>query len=244
MTKIFISQPAPMTERNPYSTIAERYDAQFDFDQLIQIEGLTVSEFRQQRINPLDYTAIMLSSKLACEHYFKMMENLRYKVPETQHYYCISEAVSNYLSKYILFRKRKVFAAENNDFMTLLPTMTRKGEKFLMVVSDIHQDNTIERLEEQGISIQPAVMYRTVSREWPAERAFDYDIVALNTAAAVRSLSQNFPDWKPGKTALICFGKGTIEAAEQLGWEVARKAPSMEFPSLAAAIEDYMEKKA
>ena len=243
MTKIFISQPAPLSERNPFSTLAEHYDASFDFEQLIAIEGLSASEFRLQHINPLNYSAVMLSSKLACEQYFQMMEALRLKVPESQHYYCISETVSNYLTKFIQYRKRKVFAAENNDFLTLLPTMTRKDETYLMVVSDIHQDNTVDRLAEQGITVQPAIMYRTVSREWPKNRPFDYQVVALNTPAAVRSLHHNFPDWRPGLATLICFGKGTQDEAESLGWEVARRAPSAEFPSLAAAIGDYLERK-
>lgn len=243
MKKIFISQPAPLIERNPFSQMADRHGAIIEFEQLIAIEGLSGTEFRQQLINPLDYTAVILTSKLACDHYFRMLEELRLKVQESMHYYCISEAVSNYLTKFIQYRKRKVFAAENNDLLTLAPIMARKNETYLMVVSDIHQDTTIERMAAEGYEVQPAVMYRTVSREWPKERAFDYDIVALNTAAAVRSLNQNFPDWKPSeKTVLVCFGKATQEAAEQLGWEMVRKAPSPEFPSLVSAIEDYLEK--
>lgn len=241
--KILITQAAPLSERNPFSSITEHYDAQIDWNTLIRIEGLTVSEFREQRINPLDYTAVMLTSKLACDHYFSMMEALRLKVPENMHYYCISEAVSNYLTKFILYRKRKIFIAEKNNFLSLLSTLNRKTERVLLVVSDIHNDDIQNSLLSNGVQVTSAVMYRTVSDEWPKDKAFDYDIVAVNTPTAVRAIRQNFPDWKPGQTALICFGAGTQEAAEQFGWEITVKAPAPGVTSLAMALEQYLAQK-
>lgn len=241
--KILITQAAPLSERNPYSFATDRFGAEIDWNTMIRIEGLTVSEFREQRINPLDYTGVMLTSKLACDHYFSMMEALRLKVPESMHYYCISEAVSNYLTKFILYRKRRVFIAEKNDFLSLLSTMNRKTDKMLLVVSDIHNDDLQNRLLDHGVQVTSAVMYRTVSDEWPKDKAFDYDVVAVNTPTAVRAIRQNFPDWKPGKTALICFGAGTQEAAEQAGWDITVKAPVPGVTSLAMALEQYLTQR-
>jgi uroporphyrinogen-III synthase len=231
-----------MSERNPYSEMEERFGVKFEFRQLIHVEGLDAHEFRQQRINPLDYTAVLLNSRLGVDHYFRLCEELRLKVPETMHYYCISDAVANYLQKYIQYRKRRVFFSEHNNFEDLLPTMNRRPtEKYLMVMSDVHNDSTINMLAEHNIEVKPAVMYRTVATPWPAEKSFNYDMLVLFTPTGVASIRKNFPDWKQGKTLLACFGQNTVAAAVEEGWKVAIKAPTPESPSITTAIERYLE---
>ena len=242
MTKILISQPRPLSDRNPYADMEHQYDVEFDFIQLIHLEGLDVHEFRLQRINPIDYTAVLLTSRLAVDHYFRMCEEMRVQVPQSMHYYCISEAVANYLQKYIQYRKRRVFFSENNRFEDLLPTMNRRpNEKYLMVSSDVHNDSVINMLAENGITVKPAIMYRTVSSEWPKDKPFDYGMIVLFTPTGVASVRKNFPDWKQGKTLVACFGQKTIAAAEEANWRVDIKAPTSEFPSITTAIEHYLE---
>lgn len=239
---ILISQPKPQTDRNPYSEMENRFGVHFDFCQLIHVEGLDAHEFRQQRINPLDYTAVLLNSRLGVDHYFRLCEEMRLQVPESMHYYCISEAVANYLQKYIQYRKRKVFFSEHNNFEDLLPAMNRRpNEKYLMVMSDVHNDNTINMFAGHNIEIKPAVMYRTVASIWPEDKPFDYDMIALFTPTGVASIHRNFPNWKQGDTLLACFGLNTISAAQEAGLRVDIKAPTPEFPSITAAIEKYLE---
>ena len=239
---ILVSQPRPLSERNPYSEMEERFGVSFDFHQLIHVEGLDAHEFRLQRINPLDYTAVLLNSRLGVDHYFRLCEEMRIKVPETMHYYCISEAVANYLQKYIQYRKRRVFFSEHNNFEDLLPTMNRRpSEKYLMVTSDVHNDNTINMFAGNGIEIKPAVMYRTVSTPWQEGKPFNYDMIVLFTPTGVASIRKNFPDWKQGETLLACFGLNTVVAAEEVGWRVDIKAPTPESPSITTAIERYFD---
>lgn len=239
---ILISQPKPQTDRNPYSEMESRFGVQFDFCQLIHVEGLDAHEFRLQRINPLDYTAVLLNSRLGVDHYFRLCEEMRLQVPETMHYYCISEAVANYLQKYIQYRKRKVFFSEHNNFEDLLPAMNRRpNERYLMVMSDVHNDNTINMFAEHKIEIKPAIMYRTVSSDWPKDKPFDYDMIALFTPTGANSIHRNFPDWKQGETLIACFGQNTITAAEETGLRVDIKAPTAECPSIATAIEKYLD---
>ena len=243
--KILISQPQPSTDRNPYSRMEEQYGVQCDFYQMIHIEGLSAHDFRQQRINPLDYSAVILTSKLAAEHYFRLCEEMRLNVPESMHYYCISEQVGFYLQKYIQYRKRKVFFPEQpNHFEELLPAMHRRpNETYLMVLSDIHNSDLIDMLAENGIKVQPAVMYRTVTTPWPKEKPFDYDLVALFTPTGVRSVRDNFHVWNQGDTLLAAFGESTIHAAEDAGFRVDIKAgPGCQFASLQQAISDYLDK--
>ena len=158
--KILFSQPRPTVAHNPYSRLEEQFGVQCDFYQFIHIEGLTAREFRQQRINPLDYTAVILNSKLGADHYFRMCEEMRIAVPDSMHYYCNSEQVGLYLQKYIQYRKRKVFFPETgNKFEDLLPAMHRRpNERYLMVLSDIHNDEQINMFAENNIDVQPAII--------------------------------------------------------------------------------------
>lgn len=240
--KILVSQPRPATERNPYTDMETALGVHFDFRQLIHIEGLCAKEFRQQHVNPLDYTAILLNSKMAIDHFFRLCEEMRIQIPMTMHYYCISEAVANYLQKYIQYRKRKVFYSEHNQFEELLPAMNRRpNEKYMMVMSDVHNDNTLNMFAKHKIDIQPAVMYRTVPNDWPADEPFDHDMVVLFTPTGVAALKKNFPDLKSGDKVIACFGQTTAAALEELGLQIDIKAPTPECPSITTAIRQYLE---
>lgn len=246
--KILFSQPRPTTTHNPYNRLEEQYGVHCDFYQFIHTEGLSAREFRQQHINPLEYSAVILNSKLGAEHYFRLCEEMRINVPESMHYYCNSEQVGLYLQKYIQYRKRKVFFPEtgSNRFEDVLPAMHRRpNEKYLMVLSDIHSQDQINMFAENHIEVQPAIMYRTVTTPWPKDQAFDYDMLALFTPAGVKALCENFPDWKQDDTVIAAFGEGTIRALEEAGFRVDLKAgQGMAFPSLPMAIADYLEKNA
>ncbi len=240
--KILISQPKPATERNPYAEMATRFGVDFDFRQLIHVEGLSAKEFRTQRINPLDYTAVILNSRLGIEHYFRLCEELRLNVPDSMHYYCISETVGNYLQKYIQYRKRKVFFSEHNRFEDLLPAMYRRPqEKYLMVLSDIHNDDQLNMFAANNIKVQPAIMYRTVSTKWNDKDPFDYDMIALFTPSGVKSILENFPKWKQGKTLIAAFGAGTVQTLEEAGYRVDIRVPNEKYQSLTTAIQAYLE---
>lgn len=242
--RILFSQPRPMTEHNPYTKLENQFEVECDFYQFIHIEGLEASEFRKQRINPLDYTAVILNSRLGAEHYFRLCEEMRLNVPDSMHYYCNSESVGLYLQKFINYRKRKVFFPENgNKFEDLLPAMHRRpNEKYLMVLSDIHTDDQINMFAKNGVEVTPAIMYRTVTTPWPQDKPFDYDLIALFTPAGVTSLKENFPNWQQGKTLIAAFGESTLRALEEAGYRVDIEAgQGKTFASLPLAIADYLE---
>ena len=240
--KILISQPRPATERNPYAAMETQFGVQFDVRQRIHVEGLSAREFRQQHINPLDYTAVILNSRLSSEHYFRLCDEMRIAVPDSMHYYCISESVGNYLQKFIQYRKRKVFYSENNRFEELLPAMHRRpNEKYLMVLSDIHNQDQLNMFAQNNIEVKPAIMYRTVSTEWGTD-PFDYDMIALFTPAGAKSIRENFPNFEQGNTVIAAYGANTAQALENLGMHADICVPSPEFQSITAAIADYLEK--
>ena len=211
--KVLVSQPNPLNERNPYTDMAEDFGVEFVFHQLIRVEGLEVREFRKQHINPLDYTAVLLNSRMAADQYFRICSEMRIQVPETMHYYCSTEAIANYLQKYIEFRKRRVFYSEHNRFEDLLPTMNRRpNEKYLMVVSETHNDDVINMLAAHKVIVKPAVMYRTVPNEWDKSQPFDFRMVVLFTPMGVTALHNSFPDMKPDDVVLAAFGQNTLSA--------------------------------
>ena len=240
--KILISQPKPATGHNPYTELMKNHDVEIDFFQLIKIEGMDASTFRQQHINPLDYSAVIFSSTTAIDQYFHLCTELRIQVPDTMHYYCISDTVGNYLQHYIQYRKRRVFPAPNHKFEDLLPAMHRRPEeKFLMVVSDIHNDEPIKMFAENDIIVKPAVMFKTVCTPWPKNKPFDYDMIVLFTPQGVMSIKQNFPEWEQGDTIIACLGEKTAQTLTNEGFRVDIKAPSAQYPSISAAINAFLE---
>lgn len=240
--KILVSQPRPATEKSPYFDMERQYGVSVDFRQLIRVEGLNAKEFRQQHINPLDYTAILFSSRGGIDHFFRLAEEMRLTIPEEMHYYCISEQVGVYLQKYIQYRKRRVFFGEHNKFDDVVPAMLRRPqEKYLLICSDVHNDAVVRMFASHKIHIDTAVMYRTVPQEIPAEELKQYDLTVLFTPTGVQALHHNCPDYYSEGRALACFGVNTKKALEELGWTPAVAAPSPEFPSITSAVEHYLQ---
>ena len=238
---ILVSQPKPASDKSPYFDMEKKYTVSFGFHQFIRIEELTPKEFRAQHINILDYNAIIFNSKQGVDHFFHLCEEMRVKMPDTQHYYCISESIANYLQKYIQYRKRKVFFGPHNKMEELIPMMKRRpADKFLMVMSDIHNDDAIEMFARHKIIVQPAVFYRTVANALKREEKKNYDMYVLFTPAGVAAFLKNYPNFKQGERILACFGAGTAQALRDAGLRVDIETPSPEFPSITGAIDAFL----
>ena len=220
----------------------KKYGVNIFFHQFIRIEELTPHEFRAQHINILDYSAIIFNSRLGVDHFFHLCEEMRVKVPDSQHYYCISESIANYLQKYIQYRKRKVFFGPNNKMEELIPMMKRRpADKFLMVMSDIHNDDTIEMFARHKIIVKPAVFYRTVANDLTKEEKKDYDMYVLFTPAGVAAFQKNYKNFKQGERVIACFGPSTAQALRDAGLRIDIETPSPEYPSITTAIDDFLK---
>ena len=239
---ILISQQAPRVSA-PYDALTEKYGVQFEFTPFFIIEPLTAREFRTQRINILDFTAIVFSSRHAIDAFFKLCEELRIKVPETMKYFCTSEAVAMYLQKHIIYRKRKIFYGTGTpDSVIALIGPKHKGEKFLIAKSDTGSSESLTRLfDAQKISWETAVFVKSVSQDLTALHLDSYDLVVLYNPSDVKSLQENFPDFQQGKLQFISYGKSIVKAMEEAGLQIAIQAPSPEIPSVARAIEVYLQ---
>ena len=241
ITKILVSQPRPTSEKSPYFDLERKYGVEIVFRQFIKVEGLTSKEFRQSKINVPDYSAIILTARTAVDHFFRLCNELRYKVPDTLKYFCVSETVANYLQKYVIYRKRKIFFSETGTMDGLIPIIAKHNkETYLMPVSDVHNDKTVV-LDNNKVKYVKAVMYRTVSNDFKPGEAFDYDMVVFFTPAGIKSYINNFPDYMDRNVVIAAMGSTTLEEARNVGLKVDVTI-SPEAPSMASAIELYLKK--
>jgi len=237
---ILVSQPKPQNDKSPYLELAEKQHLKIDFRQFIQVEGLPVKDFRKSKIDILAHTAVIFTSRTSIDHYFRICEEMRLAVPDTMKYFCISEATAFYLQKYIIYRKRKIFYGDGKflDIMELLKK--HKDEKFLVPVSDAHKEEIPKKLEQSKIKYTKAIMYKTVSANLSDLSDVNYDMLVFYSPSGIKSLFENFPDFKQNNTRIAAFGPKTAKAVKDAGLKADIKAPSKEAPSMTMAIEQYV----
>ena len=248
--KILVSQPQPSSDKSPYFDIAKKYDVDVVFRPFIKVEGLSAKEFRQSKINIADYTAVIFTARTAVDHYFRLCEENRFKVPDTMRYFCTTEAIALYLQKYIVYRKRKIFfgaTGKLNDTQLLAAFTKNNKEKFLFPVSDVHKDGDKSGdekvLADHKVNFTKAVMYRTVSNDFGPDEPFDYDVLLFFSPSGINSLLKNFPDFdqEKAKVNIGAFGKATAKAVEDAGLKLGFSAPTEENPSMAAALDQFLK---
>ena len=210
--KILVSQPKPTSEKSPYFDIAEKFDVELVFRPFIKVEGITSKEFRAQKVSILDYTAVVFTSRHAIDHFFTMAKELRVNIPEDMKYFCVTETIALYIQKYVQYRKRKIFFGETGKIEDLIPAMVKhKTEKYLVPMSDVHNNSLSLLLDSKKLNHTECVMYKTVSNDFTEEEVknFDYDMLIFFSPSGIESLTKNVPDFKQGKIAIATFGPTT-----------------------------------
>lgn len=238
---ILVTQPAPTDEKSPYFSLARKYGLRIDFRPFIKIEPVPGQEFRQERITVLDHTAIVLTSRNAVDHFFRMCKELRITVPETMKYFCVSESVAYYVQKYIVYRKRKVFIGKQSfgDLMDVIKK--HKDERFLVPSSDIQKQEIPLLLDKAGVRYTNAVFYRTVASDLSDLKDIKYDMLVFFSPGGIESLRKNFPDYVQNDTVMAAFGPTTAKAVRDAGFRLDIEAPMPEAPSMTGAIEHFLK---
>ena len=237
---ILISQPKPT--RSPYFELEEKYDLQIDFRPFIHVEDVTVKEFRKLRIRPDEFSAIIFTSKNSVDHFFRICEEMRIRMSAETKYFCMTEAIANYLQKFIVYRKRKVFAGRRT-IQDLMPYLNKHKEKenFLLPCSNLGSKQVSSFLEENAFNWKEAMMYRTVSSDLSDLSDITYDVLVFFSPLGIQSLYDNFPDFKQNETRIAVFGNSTSNAVNERGLNINIKAPSPETPSMTMALERYIK---
>lgn len=241
--KILVSQPKPSSEKSPYYDIASRFGVELVFRPFIKVEGLTAKEFRTQKVNILDFTAIVFTSRHAIDNFFNLAKEMRVTIPEDMKYFCVTETISLYIQKYVQYRKRKVFFGTTGKIDDLIPTMAKhKQEKYLVPLSDVHNDSVSKMLDAKKLQHRECVMYRTVSNDFTPKEvsAFDYDMLIFFSPSGIEALTKNFPDFKQGDIAIATFGPATAKAAKEAGLRLDIEAPTEKYPSMTGALQHYL----
>ena len=244
---ILVSQPKPEGEKSPYFDLATKYKLKIDFRPFIKVEAVDAKDFRSQRVNLNEQTAIILTSKVAVDHFFRIAKETRFEVPDTMKYFCISEAIALYLQKYVSYRKRKIFYGKQTILELTELMKKHKGEKYLLPCTDILRDNIPTTLEEQGIPFSKVILYRTVASDLSDLEDVYYDILVFFSPGGIKSLFKNFPDFKQNNTAIAAFGPTTASAVIKHDLRLDIHAPHPKAPSMVAALElfikDQLKKK-
>jgi len=239
---ILVSQPEPSTAKSPYFDLAEKGNLKIDFRPFIQVEGVPAKEFRQTRIQILEHSAVIFTSRTAIDNFFRIAQELRLTVPDSMKYFCVSEATAFYLQKYIVYRKRKIFYADGR-FTDLMVVMKKhKDEKFLVPLSDIHKQEIPELLDKEGYKYTKAILYRTVSADLSDLSDIKYDVLVFFSPSGIKSLFQNFPHFVQDSTRIACFGPATAKAIQEAGLRLDIQAPTAQAPSMTMALEQYIKK--
>lgn len=239
---ILVTQEAPSDVNSPYLKLAEKYNLKIDFRPFIQVEPVPVKEFRKQKIDILQHTAIIFTSRNAVDHFFTICSELKLEMPADMKYFCVSEQTSNYLQKYIVIRKRKIFTGLKTavDLMEILKK--HKNEKYLFPCSDIRKNDIPDFLKQNGYTFTEAIIYNTVAANLSDLKEVFYDILAFFSPSGITSLFQNFPDFKQNNTRIAAFGPTTAQAARDAGLILDIEAPLPNAPSMTGALELYIKK--
>ena len=238
---ILVSQPEPSSEKSPYNRLQNKHKLTIDFRPFIHVEGVDAKEVRQQKIDFKNYNNIILTSRNAVDHFFRLCKDMRFSVPDSTKYFCLSEAVAFYLQKYVVYRKRKIYVGKGK--IRDLDSVLKKFEKetFLFPTSNMLKKDVPDFLNSINLKWTRAVLYRTVVSDLSDLRNVYYDILVFFSPSGIESLFKNFPDFKQNKTRISAYGNSTIKAAEDAGLVVQIKAPTPKSPSMTMAIEQYVE---
>ena len=242
VNSILVSQPKPTDPNSPYNKLAEKYNLTIDFRQFIQIDPVDIREFRNQKINILDHTAVIFTSRNAVDHFFRLANESKTDIPSDMKYFCISEQTANYLHKYIVIRKRKIFVGERTASDLIKVISKHKGEKFIFPCSNIRTNDIPDFLNKNGYNWSEVIIYRTVAADLSDLDNVTYDIIAFFSPSGIDSLLQNFPNFKQNNTRIAAFGPTTSKSVRASGLILDIQAPLPNAPSMTGALEFYIKK--
>ena len=240
---ILVTQPKPETEKSPYFDLAKKYNLKIDFRPFIELESIHAIEFRKNRIPILDYSNVILTSRNAVDHFFRLCKEMRVTVPESMKYFCVSESTAYYLQKYVIYRKRKIFFGKQTigDLIDVIKKYG-EGQKMLVPCTDIHKQEIFDELDTHKIEYKKAVMYKTVASDLSDLANVNYDVLVFFSPSGIKSLFKNFPKFKQNNTRIAAFGPTTAQAVIDAGLHLDIQAPIPAAPSMTMALEQYIKK--
>jgi uroporphyrinogen-III synthase len=239
---ILVTQPKPETEKSPYYDLAKKHSLKIDFRPFIHVEPISAKDFRKDKVNIQEHTAVILTSRNAADHFFRMCIEMRITVPESMKYFCVSESTAYYLQKFVVYRKRKIFFGKQTILDLMDVIKKHKKEKFLVPCTDIPKQEIFETLDAHDIDYTQATMYKTVASDLSDLAEVNYDVLVFFSPSGITSLFKNFPKFRQNKTRIAAFGPTTAQAVIDAGLHLDIQAPVPAAPSMTMALEQYIKK--
>lgn len=238
--RVLITHAEPNSEESPYDGLVREWGLQVDFRNFVEIQGMSVNEFRKQNINPLDFSAIIFTGTHPIDHFFRLCTELRIEMPADMKYFCTSELAAKYLQKYIVIRKRKLYAGHRSmtDLLELLKKKPK--ETYLYPCGDQPRHDLLSFLDQKNYTYTVGKVYESVPCDLSDLQPPDYDLICFFSPKSINALFENFPNFEQGRTQVAVFGKTTTEAAEAAGLRIDIQVPTPELPSMAMAIEQHL----
>ena len=240
---ILVTQPQPESDKSPYFDLAKKFNLKIDFRPFIHVEGISTQDFRKDKVPVAEFTSVILTSRHAADHFFRVSTEMRVADLENLKYFCVSESTAFYLQKYVQYRKRKIFFGKQSIYDLIDILKKHKEDKFILPCSDIQKQEIPETLRHNGISFTKAVIYRTVCNDLSDLADVNYDMLVFFSPSGITSLFKNFPQFKQIKTRIAAFGQTTSQAVLDAGWRLDVRAPVPDAPSMTMAIEHYLKRK-
>ena len=237
---MLVSQPQPKAENSPYFNLIDKLKVKIDFRPFIHVEGVDAKDIRKEKIDLKDFSAVILTSRNAVDHYFRIAEEMRFKVPDDMKYFCLSEAIAFYLQKYVVYRKRRIYVGKRTVAELAPMVKKHKEEKFLFPTTDKVAPEITEVLDKLNIQYRPAIFYKTVISDLSDLSDVYYDVLVFFSPSGIDSLFQNFPDFEQNNTRIAVFGNSTLKAVQDRGLVAQIIAPSAENPSMTMVLEKYI----
>ena len=242
VSSILVSQPKPADDKSPYFKLADKYDIKVDFRPFIQIDPVDVKEFRKQKVDILSHSAVIFTSRNAVDHFFRLATENKVEIPSDMKYFCISEQTANYLQKYIVIRKRKIFTGSRTAADLIEVLKKHKNEKYIFPCSNIRKDDIPKFLKENEYNYSEAIIYKTVASDLSDLADIKYDVIAFFSPSGINSLMVNFPDFEQNNTRIAAFGPTTSKAVKDANLILDIQAPLPNAPSMTGALELYIKK--
>ena len=240
--KILVSQPKPETGKSPYLDLEEKHKVKVTFRPFIKVEALSSREFRAQKVNILDHSAIVFTSIVGIKHFFSLAQDMRVAINDDMRYFCISASVANYLQNYINYRKRKVFYPESGHLVDMLALIDKHADlKYFVVLPENDSEKIVEAFKERKVEYSIGYMYRTVSNDFTPEEEFDYDMLLFFSPQGIAALKKNFPDFEQGEIVIGCLGPTTAAAAREANLRIDIEVPSPKYTSMTVAVDDFIK---
>ena len=237
---MLVSQPQPKAENSPYFNLIDKLKVKIDFRPFIHVEGVDAKDIRKEKIDLKDFSAVILTSRNAVDHYFRIAEEMRFKVPDDMKYFCLSEAIAFYLQKYVVYRKRRIYVGKRTVAELAPMVKKHKEERFLFPTTDKVAPEITEVLDKLNIQYRPAIFYKTVISDLSDLSDVYYDVLVFFSPSGIDSLFHNFPDFEQNNTLIAVFGNSPLRSVQDRGLVAQIIAPSAENPSMTMALEKYI----